>query len=218
MEDKRRYRIILALVGVLALSGCAGSIERWIVSTRIHQGALALANGNPDDALHAYALALRVDPNDLEAQSGFVEAAGDEAQAEYSHGHFDDALATIAQGLRVDPLSVRLDALKTQIGDAKLKQEIVISNYPTYQRAGREIVQSYVRLTDADKLLVARLRRFEYTYDVSDVTAAIKQSYELELEVAHLTTRLVAYRQLVEAGGAPSETAPATGGSLLPLP
>lgn len=211
-------RALVAVALAVSLTGCAGPIERWIVNTRVHQGDLALSNGNPSDAVIAYSLALRVDPHDLRAQSGFVEAAADQAQLQYTHGHFDAALATIAQGLRVDPASVRLEALKSQIDDAKLKQEIVISNYPTYQRAGQELQLGYARLSEANTLLVKRLRRFGYTYDVTDLTAAIKQSYELQLEVAHLTNRLIAYRQLVQAGGPQPSQLPATGGSLLPLP
>ena len=211
-------RVLLA-VALLALSGCAGSIEGWIVNTRIHQGALALANSEYPDAVNAFALALRVDPHNLQAQEGFVEAAGDEAQAQYTHGHYDAALATIAQGLSVDPLSVRLDGLKTLIEDAKLKQEIVISNYPAYQRAGEELETSYERLSETNVLITKALRRFGYTYDMNDLSAAVKQSYELQLEVAHLTARLIAYRQLVQTGGPSAATLPASGaGSLLPLP
>ena len=44
------------------LTGCAGSIERWIVNTRVHQGDVALERGNARDAELAYRLALRVDP------------------------------------------------------------------------------------------------------------------------------------------------------------
>lgn len=230
MEDSRTERsgrnrrgtfatAVLLGLGLVALTGCSGSIERWIVSTRDHQGDISLNNGNYADAVTAYELALRVDPQDERAQSGFVEAAADEAQAQYTHGHFDEALATIAQGLRVDPLSVRLDALKTQIEDAKLKQEIVMSNYPTYEHAEQELEQSYQRLNEANTLLLKRLRSFNYTFDVNELTSAIKQSYELQLEVAHLTQRLVAYRQLVQSGGPQPAALPASGaGSLLPLP
>lgn len=210
----------LVLVTCVLLTGCAGPIERWIVETRVHQGDLALANENYADAVTAYALALRVDPHDVAAQSGFLEASADEAQAEYAHGRFDAALTTIAQGLHVDPLSVRLDALKTQIEDAKLKQEIVSSNYPTYAHAEQELEQSYERLTEANSLLIKRLRTFRYTYDVTNLTSAIKQSYELQLEVARLTQRLVAYRGLVQSGGPATGELPAASGagSLLPLP
>jgi tetratricopeptide (TPR) repeat protein len=214
-----RGTVALMVVAMFALTGCAGPIEHWIVNTRIHQGEIAANDGNPADAVIAYSLALRVDPHNVEAQSGFVEASADEAQEQYAHGHFDAALATIAQGMRVDPTSVRLDALKTQISEAKLKQEIVISNYPTYQHAGEELQASYERLNEANALIMKQLRRFGYTYDVNDLTSVIKQSYELQLEVAHLTARLIAYRQLVQTGGPQPAALPATGsGSLLPLP
>ena len=214
-----KLRALVAVLIVATLTGCASSIEGWILDTRVHQGDLALANGNPADAVSAYSLALKVDPHDIRAQSGFVEAAGDEAQAQYANGHFDAALATIAAGLRVDPLSVRLDALKTQIEDARLNQQIVISNYPTYQRAEQELEQSYARLADSNLLITKALRKFGYTYNVNDLSTAVKQSYELQLEVAHLTARLIAYRQLVQAGGGASTSLPPAGaGSLLPLP
>jgi tetratricopeptide (TPR) repeat protein len=217
MVNKRL--LVLSLLGIFALSGCAGSIERWIVNTRVHQGDVALNNGNPDDAVVAYELALRVNPHDPRAQAGFVEASADEAQVQYTHGHFDSGLETISRGLRVDPTSVRLDALKTQIENAKLKQEIVISNYPTYQRAGQELELSYRRLNVANTLLIKRLTRFGYTYDVADLTAAIRQSYELQLEVAHLTNRLISYRELVQTGGPqPAALPQSSSGSLLPLP
>ncbi len=219
MEDNRVAKLAIVLCMSLVLSGCAGNIERWIVNTRVHQGDVALNNDNPEDAVIAYQLALRVNPRDPRAQAGFVEASADEAQAQYTHGYFDSGLETIARGLRVDPASVRLDALKTQIESAKLKQEIVISNYPTYQRAGQELRLSYERLSAANKLLIESLQRFGYTYDVTDLTRAIRQSYELQLEVAHLTNRLISYRELVQTGGPqPAALPAATSGSLLPLP
>lgn len=211
--------LALGVLLSVSLTGCAGSIERWIVDTRIHQGDIALERGNPTDALLAYSLALRVNPQSARAQNGFVLAAAGAARLQYTHGRFSDALATIGDALKIDPLSVRLAGLKTEIEDAKLKQEIVISNYPTYQHAGVELQQSYARLDEANTLLIKSLRRFAYTYDIADLTAAIKQSYELQLEVARNTTRLIAYRQLVESGAPQRIQAPSgTGGSLLPLP
>ncbi len=213
----KRLCAVLVLA-CLSLTGCAGSIEQWIVNTRVHQGDIALGNGNAADALLSYNLALRVDPENPRAQNGFVLAAADEAQLEYAHGRFDEALATIADALKIDPASVRLDALKTQIEDAKLKQEIVSSNYPTYLHAQQELEQGYVHLDEANALLMKSLRRFAYTYDVADLTSAIKQSYELQLELARDTNRLIAYRQLVQSGAPQAVQAPSAAGSLLPLP
>jgi hypothetical protein len=209
---------ILVVGSLVALFGCAGSIETWIVNTRIRQGDIALENHNSSDALLAYSLALRVDPSNAQARTGFVTASADEAQSEYTHGKFDDALVTIAAAAKVDATSVRLQALRTTIDNARLKQEIVQSNYPAYEHAGLLIRQSYARLDEANTLLLRSLRRFQYTYNVADLTEAIRQSYELQLEVARDTSRLIAYRQLVQTGAPASATGPSAAGSLLPLP
>ena len=202
------------------LAGCAGSIERWIVNTRVHQGDVALERGNARDAELSYQLALRVDPRNPQARTGFVEAAADLARLEYTKGSFDDALATVEEGLAVDSQSVRLAALKATIEQAKLQREIVLSNYPTYHVAGLEIQRAYLQLNATNALLLKNLKRFGYTFDTDELTAAIKRSYELELDVAKNTNRLILYRQLVTSGApeAPAESTTFGAGSLLPLP
>ncbi|HEV7180470.1 MAG TPA: hypothetical protein VGN11_11385 [Candidatus Baltobacteraceae bacterium] len=207
-------------LAALCLTGCAGSIERWIVNTRIHQGELALQRGSVRDAELSYSLALRIDPADERARSGFVQAAADLAQAEYVNGQFEDALATINDGLKFDPTSVRLAALKATIEQAKLKREIVISNYPTYHEAGAQIARAYLQLTLTNQEILAQLKRFSYTYDATDLTTAIKRSYELELEVAKNTNRLITYRQVVDSGVPQNahEATTSNAASLLPLP
>jgi tetratricopeptide (TPR) repeat protein len=204
----------------LLLGGCAGPVERWITSTRVHQGEVALARGNVKDAELAYSLALRTGPADERARAGLIATSALLAQEQYAKGSFDDALATIAQGLKYDPSSVRLAALKGQIEDAKLKREIVISNYPTYRVAGAQIQAAYAQLDVANKAILGNLRRFAYTYDTEELTAAIKHSYDLELDVARNTNRLITYRQIVSSG-VPEATHVVTGSgasSLLPLP
>lgn len=214
------FRFAGALIAALALSGCAGSVEHWIVDVRVHQGDAALLRGNVRDASLAYGLALRVDPTDARARAGYVEAAAGLAKDEYTKGDFEDAMATIAHGLAVDPQSVRLEGLKTTIEQARLKREIVISNYPTYRESGLAIEKAYVQLDSINKLLLHSLHRFGYTFDANDLTDAIKQSYELQLEVAKNTNRLIVYRQLVTSGIPTSTSAVTSGGSssLLPLP
>jgi hypothetical protein len=66
---------------------------------------------------------------------------------------------------------------------------------------------------------LVNLKRFSYTYDTDELAAAIKNSYDLELEVARITNRLIAYRQVVSSG-VPETTHATTGvnASLLPLP
>lgn len=213
-------RVLVGICAVALLSGCASSIERWIVNTRVHQGEIAMARGNASDAELAYRLALRVDPRNSAARAGFVEAAAALAQLQYTKGAFDDALATVDEGLAVDPQSVRLAALKATVEQAKLQREIVLSNYPTYRTAGLEIQRAYQQLNATDALLLKNLKRFGYTFDTNELTAAIKRSYELQLDVTRLTNRLILYRQLVTSGTpeAPQESTSFGAGSLLPLP
>jgi tetratricopeptide (TPR) repeat protein len=213
-------RLVAAACAAACLSGCAGSIERWIVNTRVHQGEIAMARGDARDAELAYRLALRLDPKDPAARAGFVGAAAALAQVEYTKGSFDDALTTVDEGLAVDSQSVRLAALKATIDQAKLQREIVLSNYPTYRTVGLEIQRAYAQLNAANALLLRDLRRFSYTFDTRDLTTAIKRSYELELELARNTNRLILYRQLVSSGvpEAPQESTSFGAGSLLPLP
>ena len=214
------YKPLSLLALALLLGGCAGPVEHWITSTRVHQGAVALARGNVKDAELAYSLALRTGPTDERARAGFISAAALLAQEQYAKGDFDDALGTIAQGLKYDPSSVRLAALKGQIEDAKLKREIVVSNYPTYRVAGAQIQAAYQQLDIANKAILGNLKRFSYTYDEEELTAAIKHSYDLELDVARNTNRLITYRQIVSSGIPETTHAASNTGasSLLPLP
>ena len=105
-------RRMLAALAILVLSGCAGSVEHWIVNTRVHQGDVALARGSYRDAELAYRLALKVDPKDQRARAGLVESAGGLAQALYANGNFDDALATLDEGLKVRGHARRIVALR----------------------------------------------------------------------------------------------------------
>jgi len=214
------FKLTTTLALMLVLCGCAGSIEHWIVDVRVHQGDAALLRGNVKDAALAYELALRVDPQDVRARTGYVDAAAGLAKSEYTRGDFEDAMATIAHGLAVDPQSVRLAGLRTTIEQARLKREIVISNYPTYGQSGAAIERAYLQLDAINKLLLRSLHRFGYTYDANDLTDAIKRSYELQLELSKNTNRLIVYRQLVTSG-IPANTSTMTSGnstSLLPLP
>ncbi len=216
----RRFGALLVVSAVL-LSGCSGSVEHWILNTRVRQGDVALENGNARDAELSYRLALRVAPDDERARAGYVEAAGELAQELYAKGEFDDALAIVNEALQYDPQSVRLQAIKSQVDEAKLKREIVISNYPTYHEAGTQIEKAYEQLADSDKAILKNLHRFGNTYDANALTAAIKQSYELQLEVTKNTNRLIDYRQLVESGvpaTASGSAGAAAATSLLPLP
>ena len=218
-----RFRPLLlagAFVCATALQGCAGTVEHWIVNTRVNQGDVALQNGSLHEAETAYRLALRVNSHDPRARAGFARVSADIASVDFRKGDFDDALATINAAQKYDPQNVRLQALRSQLGDARLKREIVIANYPTYEGAGLQIRTAYSALNEQTKAILASLKRFNYTYDTQDLTKAIRESYEMQLDVAKNTNRLIAYRQLVESGvpGTEQQTTTSTTGSLLPLP
>lgn len=213
------WKLLCVATASLLMSGCAGSVEQWIVTTRIHQGDAALERGNVGDAELSYRLALKVDPDNGRAREGFVSAASDLAEVQYEKGQFGDALDTIADAAKYDPQNVRLAGLHTLIENAKLNREIVISNYPTYSLTGQQLQKSFAALDAQNKLILKSIDRFHYTYDTQNLTKAIEQSYDLQEDVTKNLNRLIAYRALVESG-IPAErgSASSAAGSLLPLP
>jgi lipopolysaccharide biosynthesis regulator YciM len=201
-------------------TGCAGGISQFIVQTRNHQGDLALENKNYPDAALAYRLAIGVAPNDEHARAGLAAVQLDIAAQEYTRAHFDDALAALAVAAKYEPQSVRLAELRAEVQQARVKREIVLSNYPTYRETGLALRKSYAQLRVQANAIVASLQRFDYTYDSTELVKAIRQSSLLTGDVARLTSRLGNYRQLVEAGSPDRNgSAPlAPAASLLPLP
>lgn len=204
-------------------TGCAGSIEHWIVNTRNRQGDVALSRGSLLEAQLAYRLALRVDPNDAHARDGYSAVAMAIANHNYRAAQFDDALEELTTAAKYDPQSVRVQALRSQIEQAKLKREIVISNYPLYGETGTQIRRSYLGLKAINGRIITALQRFNYSYDTGELSRAIHDSYTLNSEVVKNTNRLINYRQLVESGVPEtvkdrSSGALAPSSSLLPLP
>ncbi len=222
MPSLRRSSIALALalVALPVFSGCAGGISQFIVQMRDQQGDAALASHNYTDAALAYRLALRVAPDDVHARAGYARVQLNLAAEEYTLSKFDDALASLAVAAKYDPESVRLAELRTEVEQARVKREIVISNYPTYRETGLALRKSYAQLKEESTAITTTLQRFDYTYDSAELVKAIRQSNVLNAEVSKLTARLANYRQLVEAGSpernGPEPLAPAA--SLLPLP
>jgi hypothetical protein len=210
---------IAAAAALLATAGC-GNIPQFIVETRNHQGDEALAHKNFPDAAVAYKLALRIAPNDPHARAGLAAVQLQIAYSDYTSSKFDDALAALTVAEAYDPESVRLAELKNLVEQARVKREIVLSNYPTYKDTGVQLRREYAQLRKDSGAIVAALQRFDYSYDGTELDRAIRQSNQLGGEVAKLTARLVNFRQLVESG-APEKNgqamlAPAA--SLLPLP
>ena len=213
--------LVLGVVLVLAAGGCATGISDAIVTTRNHQGDLALANANYADAAVAYRLALQLSPHDEHARAGLAEVQLKLADQLYENSKFDEALAALAIAAKYDPQSVRLAALRSEIDDARIKREIVVSNFPAYRDTELAIRRSYAQLKMQSAAVVAALQRFDYTYDSAQLSKAIRASFELNQEVGRLSQRLINYRQLVESGSPVKATETSTASSatsLLPLP
>jgi tetratricopeptide (TPR) repeat protein len=215
----RRLALALLASTLIATTGCASGISSWIVQTRNHQGDVALDHGNSGDASIAYQLALRVDPKNSHARAGLVGVQARIAQVLYTASRFDDAVKALDVANRYAPGDARIEALRAQIEQAEVKRDIVVSNYPSYRVTGANLRRSFVLLRTQSQDIAATLHRFDYTYDSSELTQAIQQSYELNSQVTRLTDRLIQYRQLVDSGvpenGDTAITPPA---SLLPLP
>jgi len=215
------HRLVLALLAasLLATTGCASSISSWIVQTRNHQGDVALDHGNSADASIAYQLALRVDPANTHARAGLVGVQARIAQGLFTASRFDDAVRALGVANRYAPGDARIEALRVQIEQAEVKRDIVVSNYPAYRATGAGLRNSFVQLRAQAEDIAATLHRFDYTYDSSELTQAIQQSYELNAQVTRLTDRLIQYRQLVDSGMPENaDTAITPPASLLPLP
>jgi len=214
--------LVLILAVTTVLPGCAGNVTSTIVSARNRQGDTAINNGNSADAALAYKLALQLAPADEHARSGLAAVQLRIAAQLYQSSKFDDALAALSLAAKYDPNSVRLEALRTQIEAARIKREIVLSNYPAYRETGVAIRHAYGQLKLPAAEVANGIQRFEYTYDSAQLSKAIRSSIELHQEVGRLTNRLIAFRRLVESGSpqTPTEaqTSASSAASLLPLP
>jgi tetratricopeptide (TPR) repeat protein len=215
----RRFALAVFATALLATTGCASGISSWIVQTRNHQGDVALDHGNSADASIAYQLALRVDPTNAHARAGLVGVQAHIAQILFTASRFDDAVKALDVANRYAPGDERVEALRSQIEQAEIKRDIVVSNYPTYRETGTALRRSFILLRTQAEDIATTLLRFDYTYDSNELSQAIRQSYELDSQVTRLTDRLIQYRQLVDSGvpeSADTEIAPPA--SLLPLP
>ncbi len=219
MLRTRPFAAILLAFTLLFATGCAPGIASWIVKERNHQGDVALARGNYPDASVAYQLALKLDPANVHARTGLTTVQIRLTQTFFAASKFDDALQALAVAARSAPGDDRVATLHNEIVQAQVKRDIVVSNYPSYKVTGASLRRSYTQLKTQNQAILAALKRFDYTYDTTDLSTAIRQSYALNEEVARLTNRLQQYRQLVESGvpehGAENLAPPA---SLLPLP
>jgi len=215
----RHWWLVLAVSVLVSTTGCASGISTWIVQTRNHQGDIALEHGNSADASIAYQLALRVNPANAHARAGLVGVQARIAEALFTASRFEDAVKALNVANHYAPGDARIEALRAQIEQAEVKRDIVVSNYPSYREASSGLRRSFVLLRTQAQDIATTLHRFDYTYDSSELTHAIQQSYQLNSQVTRLTDRLIQYRQLVDSGVPENaDTAITPPASLLPLP
>jgi hypothetical protein len=212
--------MFVACGSLLGVTGCATDVARWIAQTRDHQGDVALDHGNDLDASEAYQLALKVEPHDEHAREGFVSVQLRLAQKQFIDAKFEDAIDALALAARYSPDDARIAALRSQIEQAEIKRDIVVSNFPSYKETSTNIRRSFAAVKRSTEQISASIARFEYTYDTNDLTKAIRQSNALSAEITRDTTRLINLRQLAESGAPESDTVEslAPPASLLPLP
>ncbi len=211
--------VLTCAVLALGTTGCATTVAQWIVKERNHQGDVALARGSYPDASVAYQLALKIDPENKHARDGLTVVQIRLARTFFAASKFDNAIDALAVAGHYSPSDDRVQSLRSEIEQAEIKRDIVVSNFPLYKVTGVSLQRAYTQLKTQNAEILLALKRFDYTYDTADLAAAIRQSYLLNEEVARLTNRLQVYRQLVESG-VPEHSADtlAPPASLLPLP
>lgn len=203
----------------IAVSGCAGTLTQWMVDLRTSQGDAALANESLLEAQKEYALALKLDPHNAHARDGLAKVLFLQARADFINSKLDQAQLDVQEARKYAPDDAATIALANQIDQAKIRREIVLSNYPLYEPVGTSLSDSLKTLTASQKEIAKQLKLFKSDFDTAHLTKAIIASYDLEDEAHRVTARIISYRSLVTSG-APKARAPAESEtpSLLPIP
>ncbi len=220
-SDRSAARLAAAAVAAVALTctGCAGTVTQWMVDLRTSQGDAALANESLVEAQKEYELALKLDPHNLHARSGLAKVLFLQARADFINSKLDQAQLDIEGALKYAPDDDAARALAAQIGQAKIRREIVLANYPLYESVGAGLSDSLRTLTATQKEIAKQLKAFDSDFDTAHLTRAIIAANDLEEEAHRVESRVISYRSLVTSGS-PKGKAPAQSETpnLLPVP
>ena len=90
--------------------------------------------------------------------------------------------------------------LLIDIQSARVKREIVRSNYASYEATTNALLTGYDALHPHELEVMDRLKKFSYSYDIADLTRALRSSAQLEADLKKLNLRLTQLRTLASAG------------------
>jgi tetratricopeptide (TPR) repeat protein len=192
-------------VSLLALCGCTGAFRNQLVDLRNAQADAALQSQNIVEAEKEYTLALALAPNDEHAREGLAHALYLHAKANLAAGDIDEAYIEVQKALKYAPKDAALLDLASAIDEAKIRRDIVVSNFPSFKTSGDAISAFLKANGQANKDIQLQLHDFHIDFDTIHLNKAIAQSYDLEEEQHRLTQRLIAYKGQIEAG-APGQT------------
>ncbi len=215
----KRIVIVCAVLCAAFSSGCAGPITNWMVNLRNSQGDAALVRPTLPEAEKEYRLALALDPKNAHARAGLAKVLYLRAKLDFTQSMLDEAADEIAQSLMYAPDDATALALSNEIGQAKIRREIVISNYPLYGSINAALAPTFKSISESSRAIQKEVKAFSSDFDTTHLTKAIVGSYDLEDEVHRMSQRLVTYRGYVTSGQVKS-TIPSqsTAPSLLPIP
>src|SRR5579863_3846688 len=193
--------VLFCLVAAcIASSGCAGPITQWMINLRTAQGDSALARPNLPEAEKEYRLALALDPKNAHARAGLAKVLYLRAKVDFAGSLLDEAADESAQSLAYGPDDAAALALANEISQAKIRREIVISNYPLYGSINAAVAPSFKAITESNRVIQKEVKQFSSDFDTTHLTKAIVASYDLEDEVHRLGLRLITYRGYVTSG------------------
>ncbi len=108
----------------------------------------------------------------------------------------------------------------SDIEQAKIRREIVISNYPLYGSINAAFKPTFKQIQASNIEIEKQVKAFSSDFDTAHLTKAIIQSYDLEDEVHRMALRMINYRSVVTSGVGKAAKPPAESEapSLLPIP